>query len=145
MTGPAKDAAVRPLSGGCQCGTVRNSIHAPPQSLYHCHCQMCRKIHGAMFATFAVVPVAALVIEQGADQPTTFESSPGNLRKFCGRCGCQLFCPDASRSDVISFTPTTLDGGAHPGHAAGIERHIYVGSKVPWYDIDSRLPQHDTY
>jgi hypothetical protein len=142
---PAPTSTITPHAGGCQCGTVRYTVHATPQSLYHCHCQMCRKIHGAMFATFAVVPVAGLVIEQGADQLSSFESSPGTSRLFCRRCGCQLFCTVASQPETISFTPTTLDEGAHPGHLQEIERHIYVGSKVPWYDIDSRLPQHDTY
>ena len=142
---PEPSSAIIPLAGGCQCGAVRYTVRAAPQSLYHCHCQMCRKVHGAMFATFAVVPVAGLVIAKGADQLSTFESSPGTLRLFCRGCGCQLFCTIASQPENIFFTPTTLDDGVHPGHRPEIERHVYVGSKVPWYEIESRLPQHDTY
>jgi hypothetical protein len=141
---PEPSSTITPLAGGCQCGAVRYTVHAAPQSLYHCHCQMCRKVHGAMFATFAVVPVADLVIAKGADQLSRFESSPGVLRLFCRGCGCQLFSTIAAQPEKIYFTPTTLDDGAHPGHPPAIERHVYVGSKVPWYAIDSRLPQFDT-
>ena len=97
-----------------------------------------------MFATFAVVPVAELVIEQGADQLSRFESSPGVLRLFCRALRLPALSTIASQPEKIYFTPTTLDDGAHPGHLPEIERHVYVGSKVPWYEIDSRLPQFDT-
>ncbi len=133
-----------PLHGGCQCGAVRYALRAPAEDVYHCHCQMCRKVHGAIFVTFAVVSVAGLTIEQGADRLSTFESSPGTRRQFCRNCGCPLFCTVESRPGILYFTPATLDGGAHPGHPPGRERHVYVGSKVPWYAIADRLPQHET-
>ncbi len=139
----SSDAAL-PLLGGCQCGAVRYRLSAPAADLYHCHCQMCRKIHGALFATFAGVPVEGLSIERGAEELSSFESSPGILRQFCRHCGCPLLCRVASAPGMIYFTPATIDGGAHPGHPAARERHLYVGSKVPWYDIESRLPQRDT-
>jgi len=34
-----------------------------------------------------------------------------------------------------------VDG--HPGHATEKERHIYVSSKVPWYEIENHRPQLD--
>ncbi len=42
------------------------------------------------------------------------------------------------------FHPATLDGGVHPGHPAGKECHVYVGSKVEWETICGNLPQYDT-
>ena len=27
------------LSGGCHCGSVRYTIHEPPLSIQHCHCE----------------------------------------------------------------------------------------------------------
>lgn len=133
-----------PLGGGCQCGAVRYVLRRPAEDIYHCHCQMCRKIHGAIFVTFAVVPADGIAIEKGADRLATFESSPGTRRQFCRRCGGQLFCTVESRPGIVYFTPATLDGGAHPGHPVERERHIYVGSKVPWYEIADDLPRHET-
>ena len=143
MTGESKRAASLPLPGGCQCGAVRYTLDAPAEDLYHCHCQMCRKIHGAVFATFAVVGVGDLTVEQGADRLASFESSPGTLRQFCGHCGCPLFCTVESRPGIVYFTAATLDDGAHPGHPVECERHIYVASKLPWYKIGDHLPQRD--
>jgi hypothetical protein len=146
MTQPASNPAGArqgPLHGGCQCGAVRYVVRAPAEEVYHCHCQMCRKVHGAIFATFGIVPADAFTIERGAGRLSTFESSPGSRRLFCGNCGCQLLSTVESRPGVVYFAVATLDDGAHPGHPAGRERHIYVGSKVPWYEIASHLPQHE--
>ena len=37
-----------PLSGGCHCGAVRYVMHAPPLSVQHCHCEICRKTGGGL-------------------------------------------------------------------------------------------------
>ncbi|HCA63195.1 MAG TPA: GFA family protein, partial [Pseudomonas sp.] len=42
-------------TGSCLCGVVRYRIDAPIDALTHCHCKMCRKAHGAAFATYASV------------------------------------------------------------------------------------------
>lgn len=130
-----------PVSGGCQCGTVRYTLHAPVNEVYHCHCSVCRKVHGALFATFALVAREKLTIDQGANNLATFETSPGSHRHFCRTCGCHLFGDSPDAPDLRWFTPATLDGGAHPGHPADTERHIYAGSKVPWYEITDDLPK----
>ncbi len=129
------------LSGGCQCGAVRYGVRAPASAVYHCHCSMCRKLHGAIFASFAVALRAQIDIERGADNLATFESSEGVRRLFCRTCGCQLFCDMDQVPDQRWYTPATLDGGAHPGHPPGRERHIFVASKVPWHEIAGGLPQ----
>ena len=44
---------------------VRYRVNAAASEIYHCHCSLCRKLHGALFATWAVVPRGRLeVIEQ---------------------------------------------------------------------------------
>jgi hypothetical protein len=42
------------------------------------------------------------------------------------------------------FFPATLDGGVHPGHPAGKECHIYVGSRSEWEHLSDELPKYDT-
>src|SRR5438094_273119 len=41
------------LTGGCLCGAVRYEIEGKLRHITHCHCGMCRKAHGAAFATYA--------------------------------------------------------------------------------------------
>jgi hypothetical protein len=38
--------------GRCLCGRVRYEIPGEIYSVVHCHCSMCRKHHGAAFATW---------------------------------------------------------------------------------------------
>jgi hypothetical protein len=132
-----------PVTGHCQCGAVAFRVEAPPHDLYHCHCSMCRRCHGTVFATYALVPKAKLVVLKGADNLTVFDSSPGTHRRFCRTCGCQMFIDDDKVPDLRWYMPGTIDG--HPGHDASAEKHIFVGSKLPWYRIRDDLPQTEEY
>lgn len=134
-----------PLEGGCQCGAVRYRVAAAASEVYHCHCSMCRKLHGALFATWAIVPRGRVEVTRGQDALATYESSPGVRRRFCRNCGCQLFSEIDSDPDFDWFTPGTLDGGVHPGHDRDREKHIFVGSKVTWFGIHGDLKQYDEY
>ena len=133
------------LSGGCQCGAVRYTIYAPANVTEHCHCSICRKCHGAIFVTLSAVPLDKLTIDQGADNLATFDSSPKVHRRFCKTCGCHLFEYADDLPDVVFLSTGTLDGGADPGHPKENEMHIFVGSKVPWYEITDNLPQHEEF
>lgn len=133
------------LEGGCQCGAVRYRVSAAASEVYHCHCSMCRKLHGSLFATWAVVPCGRIEVTQGRGALAAFESSPGVRRRFCRGCGCQLFCEIDSDRKFDWFTPGTLDGGAHPGHRRDREQHIFVGSKVTWHEIHDDLKRFEDY
>ena len=81
--------------GTCLCGTVRFAV-GEVRDLAHCHCSMCRKHHGAPFATMARVPSGAFRWFAGEEAIRRYESSPGFHRSFCGTCGSSL--PDRSPS-----------------------------------------------
>lgn len=132
--------AFKPVKGHCQCGAVRFRITKPAVRTYHCHCSMCRRCHGTLFATYSLAPRDGLIIESGAKNLSTFASSKGNDRKFCKTCGCQVFIDVASKPDLVWTMPGIMDG--HPGHPPEMESHIYVDSKIDWYDIHGPLPQH---
>jgi hypothetical protein len=125
----------KPIQGGCQCGAVRYTLTAPPREVLHCHCSLCRKAHGALFASFGVYDASALTIEHGTDGLGDYESSPGSHRQFCGRCGCQLFNRIDKWPDRAFVLLGTLDIGALPGHGPASERHIFWDSRVHWYDV----------
>ena len=132
-----------PITGHCQCGAVRFRVTEPAQKFYHCHCSMCRRCHGTVFGTYGVVRRESIIIEKGADNLSVFESSPGTRREFCKTCGCQLFAEEDHRPSLRLYTPATCDGW--PGQAPGMERHIFVGSKLDWFQIADDLPQFDEY
>ena len=129
------------IRGNCQCGSVHYRVNAPARDYYHCHCSICRRLHGTLFGTYAIVERDAVTIEQGEDALGSFDSTPGVHRLFCGNCGCQLFARDDNQPDIMWFTPGTADGD--PG-ALDKERHVYIDSKAPWHEIRDDLPKwHD--
>ncbi len=129
------------ISGGCECGAVRYSVHGPARETYHCHCTICQKLHGAVFGTYSNLPREQLTIDKGADNLTTYDSSPDTHKQFCRTCGCLLFAIVDADPQFMWYTSATLDGGANPGHPPETLRHIFVRSKIPWYEITDDLPQ----
>jgi len=81
--------------------------------LYHCHCSMCRRCTARCSRLTHGAP-QQLVIEQGADNLSSFDSSAEVHRHFCRTCGCQLLLDDDRWPDLRWYTPGTCDG--HPGH-----------------------------
>lgn len=120
-----------PVQGGCHCGAVRYTLSSPALSVQHCHCSRCRKTHGQLSVSGAVVRRADMEIT-GGENLTTYSSSASFHSQFCRTCGCQLFGYEDSELDLMYFAPATLDGGVHPGHPAEKESHIYVGSRAEW-------------
>ena len=102
---------------------------------------MCRKAHGAAFSTNSVVPADAFTITSGAGLVSEYQSSPNRRKCFCSHCGSQLFIRRLDRPETIVVTLGTIDGDpqVRPG------RHVFVGSKAPWYDIADALPQLEIY
>jgi hypothetical protein len=77
------------ITGGCQCGAVRYRAEVgekPHASI--CHCRMCQKATGGLFAAVVTVNDAQLEWTRGA--PSTFESSSLARRGFCASCGTPL-------------------------------------------------------
>jgi hypothetical protein len=132
------------VRGTCLCGDIAFEADPPFEFLAHCHCSMCRKTHGA--ACDAALGVDARQVRwlRGQDGVRRYESSPGNYRPFCGRCGSSVpspvprVYPERGRA-VVPAGSLDDDPGARE------EIHIFVGSKAPWYAIADDLPQHDTY
>jgi hypothetical protein len=119
---------------------VQYEFTAPFDMMMHCHCSMCRKHHGAPFATFASTPFAAFKWLAGEDAIATYRSSEQGRRSFCRRCGsvAPMLMPEAG---FAACPAGNLQGdpGIRP------QAHLFVGSKAPWYTITDSLPQHAAY
>jgi hypothetical protein len=127
--------------GSCLCSRVKYQIHGPLTDVLNCHCSMCRKLHAAAFRTRAKVATKDWEWVSGKEFVKFYESSPGEHKGFCGECGSSLLTRFDSNPEVLGFPLGTLD--SNPGVRAG--RHVFVGSKAPWYDITDALPQHMEY
>ena len=127
-------------TGSCLCGTVRYEIDGPFSMMVHCHCSMCRKEHGAQFATFAAAPLDGFRWISGRDNVTAYRSSEHGQRCFCRTCGSPTPLPLPAQKMVIA-PAGNLEGdpGIRP------QMHIFTGSMPPGYVITDDLPQYEAY
>ncbi len=95
-----------PLSGGCQCGSIRFRAQSLLDNPHVCHCRMCQKASGNFFAALVGVPLTDLNWTRGT--PARFSSSEGIDRGFCRDCGTPLFFQRLSGKHV-SIAIATFD------------------------------------
>ena len=126
------------LSGSCLCGEVTYQVAEPIDHFTHCHCSMCRKIHGTPFGTYFRSP--QVTFTSGRDNIAMYESSPGFFRCFCNQCGS--VAPEESQEADYHFVPA---GGIDGDITERPSQHIFVESKADWYQITDELPQADCY
>jgi len=127
------------IRGSCLCGAVTYEITGSLQFMGNCHCSMCRKAHGAAFATWGIVESGQFHWTSGEDHVQAYESSPGNQRCFCRTCGAPLVSKHAGRIGEVAAGTFDTDPAARP------REHIFVGSKAPWHDIADALPRFDEW
>lgn len=123
------------VQGGCLCGEVRYAVNGPLSGADHCHCSMCRRQHGAAFASYADFSQGDFVWLAGEALIKIYQTSAGAGWCFCSACGSTLAGTDSGV--ITSVTLGTVDGdpGLRP------TRHIFTGSKALWFDIQDALPQ----
>lgn len=63
------------IKGSCLCGEVKYEINSSLHNVGHCYCSMCRKSHGAAFATYAALDPDKFQWISGADCVTEYISS----------------------------------------------------------------------
>ena len=133
---PRKSVGV--AKGSCLCGTVQYELDGPFEVLSHCQCSMCRKHHGAAFATFVTVPLSGFHWVAGEDALSTYQSSAYGKRTFCSRCGSVM--PVVEPDTGIAFCPAgNLDGelGIQP------QSHRFIGSNPSRHTIADARPEHE--
>ena len=125
------------LSGSCACGRVRYEADGDLSPIAHCHCETCRKVHGAAFSSLAAVRRSDFRWTEGEELLSHFESSPGKIRRFCSKCGSHLAAERAQSSHVMLRlgcldTPIV---GEHIGH-------IWRSDGASWFDPNQLLDEY---
>ncbi len=124
--------------GACLCGAVRYEFDVPLKFVAHCHCENCRRAHGAAFVTWAGVPHEAFRMISGEDQLKRYATETQALRSFCGTCGSTLFYESPRWADEKHMVLANLEECV----AEDPKAHYYVDSKASWWEIQDDLPQH---
>ena len=125
------------IRGSCLCGQIEYQIAKPLAIIEHCHCSMCRKSHGAAFATDAFVMRDDFEWVRGEDALTRYESSPGTFRCFCRACGSRLVMEPGELPQAVVIYLGTLDDDPEGRPGA----HIFVEDRAPWHELTDALPR----
>jgi hypothetical protein len=133
MTNPADPSIT--LTGGCQCGKVRYTARVTSREAYYCHCSMCRRAFGNVFA--ALFNLAKADITWTASDPTYYASSRIARRGFCAACGTPLTF-EYNESKRMDLSVGSLD---HPEEMPPTS-HCGIESRVPGWTHDDGLPVH---
>lgn len=98
---------------------------------------MCRRQHGAAFATYADFDPDDFKWTSGDELVKIYEASPGGGWCFCSECGSSLAGTVEGRITSITLGTVEGDPGVKPG------AHIFTGSRARWHEINDDLPQFD--
>ena len=126
------------VQGACLCRAVRFEIALPSRFCAHCHCQNCRRAHGAAFVTFAGFPAGQVAIVSGAANLTRYRTDTDATRTFCSTCGSTLFYEGPRWEGELHVARANIDGEIDRAPSA----HVYVDHGASWWAITDSLERY---
>ena len=127
------------LTGTCFCRAVRYVVANEFRYAMNCHCSNCRRTTGSAFKPFAGIERGKLTVAEGGDK-LLIHGDDANNDTHCKLCGSLLYSVVRDGAFVHVAMGTLVDDPAiRPA------RHIFVGSKAPWFTITDDLPQHSEH
>lgn len=127
------------LEGKCLCGAVRYTVADEFIYAMNCHCSNCRRATGSAFKPFGGIERDKLAIASGEDNLLLYGGvNAHDVRCKC--CGSLLYSVVRGGAFVHVTLGTLIDA---PNIAP--TKHIFVGSKAPWFVITDDLPRHEEF
>ncbi len=122
----------KPYRGSCLCGNVVFEADEFSGSIGNCHCSMCRKFHGAAFATIASIERRHFRWMSGEDNLKHYTAQNGTVRTFCRDCGSSLmFASPKASAEIVEVALGAFDAELPVRPSA----HIFVDSGANWASI----------
>jgi hypothetical protein len=139
---PALDPPGGRPRGSCLCGAVGFVLEGEPVRCLNCHCSRCRKARSAAHASNLFVPADGVRFTRGEGELRSYQPPDAErfTQVFCRACGSPM--PRVVPERGFAYVPMGAlddDPGVRPS------RHIFTGSKAPWYEIEDELPQDEEY
>jgi catechol 2,3-dioxygenase-like lactoylglutathione lyase family enzyme len=129
----------RVLVGRCYCGAVSYRVDDAFVYASNCHCSNCRRTTGSAFKPFAGIEREKLELVDGGNSLLVVGDDDLN-DTHCAVCGSLLFSVVREGSYVHVALGTLLDApSVRP------TKHIFVGSKAPWFEIGDDLPRFEEH
>jgi hypothetical protein len=128
-----------PLTGGCNCGSVRYEVAEALVSANYCHCTRCQRRTGTAASANARPVPGSFKIVAGEDLLRAWKPDEGAEKWFCGECGSALFSRDPEDSSRVGVRLGTFD--SDPGVRPASRQFVAYAAR--WEPIpDDGLPRY---
>jgi hypothetical protein len=128
-----------PLTGGCDCRTIRFRLETRPLFVHCCHCRWCQRESGASFALNAMVESDRVTLLAGETELVDTPSASGRGQKItrCPKCRIALWSHYAGGGTAVRFVRVgTLD----QPDLLPPDIHIFTSTKQPWVVLAAETP-----
>jgi len=130
-----------PYRGSCLCKAIRFEVDEFEPQTGNCHCSMCRKFHGAAYATLAEARRENFRWIDGEKLIKGYTADNGTTRSFCSNCGSSLrFASPNADPDLVEISLGCFDDEV----PVRPDAHIYVASGAKWALPEDDLPQYES-
>jgi len=130
-----------PYRGSCLCNAIRCEVDEFEPQTGNCHCSMCRKFHGAAYATLAEARQDHFRWIAGEDLIKSYTADNGTTRSFCSNCGSSLtFSSPNADPDLVEIALGCFDDEV----PVRPDAHIYIASGAKWALPEDDLPQYES-
>ncbi|WP_206483936.1 GFA family protein [Thalassotalea sp. G2M2-11] len=124
------------VKGSCLCGAIEYQVALIEDKIFNCHCQFCRKAHGADYVTLALADNQSLNLKDEGNHLTEHINAIGGYRAFCGKCGTRLMNYAPDKNLYLSVTLSTIDSPINLHPAANVNTE----SKASWCELSDNIP-----
>jgi hypothetical protein len=121
-------------TGGCQCGAVRYAFYVPLENAHVCHCRMCQRATGGVFAALAGSAPGNFAWTRGT--PSFFASSNLAQRGFCQQCGTPL----SFKYDIAEARMYATIGSLDEPEKVPIVKQFGIEGRLPWVSFCEAVP-----
>ena len=124
------------LHGRCICGAVGFTVEDAFSYAFYCHCSRCRLRTGSAFASIGGIDADKVQLTEGREHVLLEGERSEGYGVRCAKCHAFMFAAVRGRQYVHVSLGMLVDA---PSRAP--DRHIFVGSKAPWFRIADDLPR----
>jgi hypothetical protein len=126
-------------TGSCKCSEVKYEIKSEVEMVANCHCNTCRKMSGAAFATIVVVDEQSCEIFAGRNEMTAYQVTDNVEKHFCRKCGTPVYYLNKKFPGKCLIPIGSLDNptGLKPSI------NVFCESMLPWVSSIDEITSFD--
>lgn len=127
------------MKAQCLCGNIAFEFDVETPVVMNCFCSICRRSHGAAYATQLMSKKSSLVFTQGQELLKEYASSEHGIRAFCSTCGSRLMNYAKRGSDYMSVSLSAVSDT----HSVKPCANVQLASKAAWVEPDPSIDSFD--